>query len=73
MNTVDFVVGQLLSFEMMTLAKLRPHQRFRQYVAHQFQVQRFPKERIVENQLLIILFLVVSLIANFTVMATPEK
>lgn len=68
MNTVDFVVGQLLSFEMMNLAEHPPHQRFRQYVA-----QRLQKERIVDNQLLVIAFLVVSLIANFTVMATPRE
>lgn len=68
MNTVDFVVGQLLSFEMMNLAERPPHQRFRQYVA-----QRLQKERIVDNQLLVIAFLVVSLIANFTVMATPRE
>ena len=64
MNTVEFVVGQLLSFEMMKLAGRRPQQRIVQFLS---------KERIMENQLLVIALLVVGLIANFTVMASPEK
>ena len=67
MNTFDFVIGQLLSFEMMKFARRRPPK----YFAHT--LKSFNKEHIMENQLLIILFLVVSLVANMTVMADPEK
>ena len=64
MNTFDFIVGQLLSFEMMQLMKHRP----RKPIVH------LPsKDQIMENQLLVIALLIVSLVANFTVMASPEK
>jgi len=64
MNTVDFVIGQLLSFEMMALSRRYTDRRLALFLS---------KERIMENQLLVILLLVVGLIANFTVMASSEK
>ena len=64
MNTVEFVFGQLLSFEMMKLTRCRPHQRMIQFLA---------KEPIMESQLLVIALLLVGLIANFTVMSSPKK
>ncbi len=64
MNTVEFVFGQLLSFEMMKLAQRQPHQHM---------IQSLAKEPNMENQLLVIALLVVGLIANFTVMSSPKK
>jgi hypothetical protein len=64
MNTVDFVIGQLLSFEMMALSRRHTNRRLALFLS---------KEQIMENQFLVILLLVVGLIANFTVMASSEK
>jgi hypothetical protein len=64
MNTVGFIFGQLLSFEMMKLVRCRPRYHL---------TQSLPKEQFMENQLLVIALLVVGLIANFTVMGSSKK
>lgn len=64
MNTVDFIFGQLLTLEAMTPNR----ERHRRQPTHSTR-----EERIVDNQWLLILFLFVSLIANYTVMATPDQ
>ncbi len=64
MNTAEFVFGQLLSFEMMKLARCHPRSPVTQFL---------PKEQFMENQLLVIALLVVGLIANFTVMGSSKK
>ena len=68
MNALDFICGQLLSFEMMKQTRHAPPR-----LPLAIPNRLFPKERIMENQLLIIAFLLVGLVANMTVMTSSEK
>ncbi|MEZ4618934.1 MAG: hypothetical protein R2867_25945 [Caldilineaceae bacterium] len=67
MNTAEFILGQLLTFEMMRAQKARPHIRTFRIINY------LQKERSMDNQLLIIALIVVGLVANFTVMTASEK
>lgn len=68
MNTTTFVFGQLLSLEMLRDARpqlLQPKSRLLLPLHHQ--------ERHMDNNLLIIAFLIVGLIANFTVLTGADE
>lgn len=69
MNTLEFVFGQLLSFETMQAMKSRPAQRFFGNGPREIT----QKERNVANNFLFIALLIVGLIANITVMTAPER
>lgn len=69
MNTTTFVFGQLLSLETLRSAR-RQGRRLRQTGPSQLtQLQ----EQRMDNNLLIIAFLIVGLIANFTVLAAADE
>ena len=69
MNTTTFVFGQLLSLEMLRgrrpLGPQAQPQLISQISHHQ--------ERTMDNNLLIIVFLIVGLIANFTVLTSADE
>lgn len=73
MNAFEFIFGQLLSFEMM---KKQKHSARRQFQLTQLQFTQFQlirKEMPMEQQLLLIAFLVVGLFANLTVMGSQDQ
>ena len=67
MNTMTFVFGQLLSLEMLRgNRQLGPQPQPISRVSQQ-------QERTMDNNLLIIAFLIVGLIANFTVLTSADE
>lgn len=79
MNVFDFVCGQLLSFEMMQQSRRSLQERLQfvhiqiPHVQFKRKVQFRRKDILMENQLLLIVFLVVGLLANMTVMTSSEQ
>ena len=65
MNTTTFVFGQLLSLEMLRGTRRQAHKRILPSLNRQ--------ERHMDNNLLIIAFLIVGLIANFTVLTVADE
>jgi len=69
MNTTVFVFGQLLDLETLWSAR-REEQRFMQTTRLR---PAQPQGEHMDNSLLIIAFLIVGLIANFTVLAAADE
>lgn len=65
MNTMTFVFGQLLTLEMLAAGRQSLWQRLHNQVRHRYQSTQPGKESSMDNNILIIAFLIVSLIANF--------
>jgi len=86
MNTLTFVFGQLLTLEMLAAGRQpvrqRLHTRFNRGLHNGFGVNGFMrqtgstqrgKEFVMDNSMLVILFLIVTLIANFAMPSSTEK
>ena len=69
MNTTTFVFGQLLSLKMLRNCRTSRPLPESQPISRMIQQQ----ERIMDNNLLIIAFLIVGLIANFTVLTSADE
>jgi hypothetical protein len=77
MNTLTFVFGQLLTLEMVAAGRrpVRQHlpNRFHSHFERRTWLTQRWKEFVMDNSMLVILFLIVSLIANFAMPSSTEK
>lgn len=72
MNTMSFIFGQLLTLEMLAAGQQTPRQRQNIRLQHRFELSHLRKGNRMDNNLLVIAFLIVTLIANFAMSAHHE-
>lgn len=78
MNTLTFVFGQLLTLEMLAAGRrqtVRQHlyKRLDNGLSHRYWAEERWKGVFMDNSMLVILFLIVTLIANFAMPSHTEK
>lgn len=72
MNTMTFVFGQLLTLEMFAAGRQAPRQRLHNRLQRRFRLHHLRKELFMDNNILVIAFLIVTLIANFAMPTRNE-
>ena len=72
MNTMSFIFGQLLTLEMLAAGRQTPRQRRHIRLEHRFRSSHLWKEIGMDNNILVIAFLIVTLIANFAMPTHSE-
>jgi hypothetical protein len=82
MNTLTFVFGQLLTLEMLAAGRQPDRQHIDTQLNNRLHNKGFGrrtrpmqrgKEFVMDNSILVILFLIVTLIANFAMPSSTEK
>lgn len=77
MNTLTFVFGQLLTLEMLAAGRQSIRQRLHNGLRNRRQTKhrstQHGREGFMDNNILVILFLVVTLIANFAMPSQTDK
>ena len=72
MNTLSFIFGQLLTLEMLAAGQQTPRQRQNIHLQHRFRFRHSREGGSMDNNLLVIAFLIVTLIANFAMPTRHE-
>lgn len=72
MNTLSFIFGQLLTLEMLAAGQQTPRQRQNIRLQRRFWSIHLRKRESMDNNLLVIAFLIVTLIANFAMPTRHE-
>lgn len=72
MNTMSFIFGQLLTLEMLAAGQQTHRQRQNIRLQHRFWSSHLRKRGSMDNNLLVIAFLIVTLIANFAMPTRHE-
>ena len=72
MNTMSFIFGQLLTLEMLAAGGQTPRQRQHNRRQHRFRSSHLRKGVGMDNNILVIAFLIVTLIANFAMPTRNE-
>jgi hypothetical protein len=72
MNTMTFVFGQLLTSEMLSAGRQPPWQRLYSHLQQRLPSSQPWKELFMDNSILFIAFLIVSLLANFAMPTRAE-
>jgi len=73
MNTMTFIFGQLLTLEMVTAGRQPPRQPLRTQFQPPSQFHHSWKGFFMDNSILVIAFLIVSLLANFVMPTKGEE
>lgn len=72
MNTMSFIFGQLLTLEILAAGGPMPRQRLHNRLQQRFRSSHLQKGVGMDNNILVIAFLIVTLIANFAMPTRNE-